>query len=152
MGSGKSSVAKALYQHTHTLILDSDQIIQNNENATINEIFTKKGEEYFRNLEREFCAFVSQNIRCCILATGGGMPMFCNVRQMGKVFFLDLSFESILSRLTQEELTKRPLFQDSKIALELYKKRYEIYKDSADVCINANQPLPKIAQEILNYL
>lgn len=152
MGSGKSSVAKELYKHTRALILDSDQIIQNNENATINEIFANKGEEYFRNLEREFCAFVSQNIRCCILATGGGMPMFCDVKQMGKVFFLDLSFEAILSRLTQEELAKRPLFQDSNAALELYKKRYKTYKDSAHFCINANQPLPKITQEILSYL
>ena len=42
MGSGKSTIAKSLYHHTHSLILDSDQIIQNNENLTINEIFSQK--------------------------------------------------------------------------------------------------------------
>ena len=150
MGSGKSSVAKALYQHTNALILDSDLVIENNENMTIPEIFSQKGETYFRNLERAFCLFVSQNIRHCIISTGGGMPLFCDIRLMGKVFFLDLSFEDILLRLSKEERLKRPLFENQKVALELYQKRYQIYKDSAHFCINANRSIQEITQEILD--
>ena len=123
MGSGKSSVAKSLYQKTKKLILDSDKIIANNENLSIPEIFSSKGEDYFRKCEKDFCYFVSKNIQNCIIATGGGMPLFCDVKIMGKVFFLHLDFDNILSRLSKKEIQKRPLFENKNQALELYLKR-----------------------------
>ena len=108
MGSGKSSVAKSLYQKTKKLILDSDKIIANNENLSIPEIFSSKGEDYFRKCEKDFCYFVSKNIQNCIIATGGGMPLFCDVKIMGKVFFLHLDFDNILSRLSKKEIQNVP--------------------------------------------
>ncbi|AWI33395.1 shikimate kinase [Helicobacter apodemus] len=152
MGSGKSSVAKSLYQKTKKLILDSDKIITNNENLSIPEIFSSKGEDYFRKCEKDFCYFVSKNIQNCIIATGGGMPLFCDVKIMGKVFFLHLDFDNILSRLSKKEIQKRPLFENKNQALELYLKRLETYKSNADIIINANQSLEKISQDILESL
>ncbi len=152
MGSGKSSVAKSLYQKTKKLILDSDKIIANNENLSIPEIFSSKGEDYFRKCEKDFCYFVSKNIQNCIIATGGGMPIFCDVKIMGKVFFLHLDFDNILSRLSKKEIQKRPLFENKNQALELYLKRLETYKSNADIIINANQSLEKISQDILESL
>ncbi|WP_104721879.1 shikimate kinase [Helicobacter mesocricetorum] len=152
MGSGKSSVAKSLYQKTKKLVLDSDKIIANNENLNIAQIFASKGESYFRQCEKEFCHFVSKNIQNCIIATGGGMPLFCDVSTMGKVFFLHLEFDNILSRLSKKEIQKRPLFQDKNQALKLYLKRLEVYKSCADVMINANQSLEKISEDILQSL
>lgn len=152
MGSGKSSVAKSLYQKTKKLILDSDKIIANNENLSIPEIFSSKGEDYFRKCEKDFCYFVSKNIQNCIIATGGGMPLFCDVKIMGKVFFLHLDFDNILSRLSKKEIQKRPLFENKNQALELYLKRLETYKGNADIIINANQSLEKISQDILESL
>lgn len=152
MGSGKSSVAKSLYQKTKKLVLDSDKIIANNENLSIPEIFSSKGEDYFRKCEKDFCYFVSKNIQNCIIATGGGMPLFCDVKIMGKVFFLHLDFDNILSRLSKKEIQKRPLFENKNQALELYLKRLETYKSNADIIINANQSLEKISQDILESL
>lgn len=152
MGSGKSSVAKSLYQKTKKLVLDSDKIITNNENLSIPEIFSSKGEDYFRKCEKDFCYFVSKNIQNCIIATGGGMPLFCDVKIMGKVFFLHLDFDNILSRLSKKEIQKRPLFENKNQALELYLKRLETYKSNADIIINANQSLEKISQDILESL
>ena len=149
---GKSSVAKSLYQKTKKLILDSDKIIANNENLSIPEIFSSKGEDYFRKCEKDFCYFVSKNIQNCIIATGGGMPIFCDVKIMGKVFFLHLDFDNILSRLSKKEIQKRPLFENKNQALELYLKRLETYKSNADIIINANQSLEKISQDILESL
>ncbi len=146
MGSGKSSVAKSLYQKTKKLILDSDKIIANNENLSIPEIFSSKGEDYFRKCEKDFCYFVSKNIQNCIIATGGGMPLFCDV------IFLHLDFDNILSRLSKKEIQKRPLFENKNQALELYLKRLETYKSNADIIINANQSLEKISQDILESL
>lgn len=152
MGSGKSTIARALHKANGALALDSDLWIAYNENLSITEIFTQKGEAYFRELEAKFCTFVAQNFQHTIIATGGGMPIFCDVKKMGKVFFLHLDFEAILMRLNYEEIAKRPLFQNKDSALELYNHRLKAYKNSAHYWIDANQSVQNITQEILSLL
>ena len=152
MGSGKSTIARALHKATSALILDSDSMIENNEGLSVKEIFARYGEAYFRELESKFCAFVAQNVKNAILSTGGGMPMFCDVKTMGKVFFLHLEFEEILKRLSAEEIAKRPLFQDRDSAFALYKERLKTYQNSAHHIIRANADIQTITQEILSLL
>lgn len=149
MGSGKSTIAKALHQIKDSLVLDSDLLIENNENLSIKEIFTCYGESYFRDLECKFCQFVTNNIQNAIISTGGGMPIFCDVRSMGKVFFLYLEFDRIVERLNAEQREKRPLFKDYNLALKLYRERLVCYQSCAHYVINANQNISTITQEIL---
>lgn len=152
MGSGKSTLSKTLYQQSKRLILDSDNIIQNNENLSINEIFATKGEQYFRNLEKEFCQFCSLNIQNCIIATGGGMPSVCDVKTMGKVFYLELEFEELLKRLNPQELAKRPLFSDTNKAYKLYLERKDIYTKNAHITLDATKSLANLSKTILSSL
>ena len=152
MGSGKSTFARALHKANSALILDSDSMIENNENLSIKEIFAHYGETYFRDLESKFCAFVAQNVRNAIISTGGGMPMFCAVKVMGRVFFLHLEFEEILERLSAEEIAKRPLFQEKDSAFKLYQERLKTYQNSAHYIIYANADIQTITQEILSLL
>lgn len=152
MGSGKSTLAKELHKQTKKMILDSDLIIANQENKSIPEIFKTQGEEYFRNLEGEFCQFVKQNIHSCIISTGGGMPIFNNVKQMGKVFFLSIDFETLYNRLDSLEISKRPLFKDKDSALHLYQKRLANYQKSADIILEANKTPQELAQRVLENL
>lgn len=152
MGSGKSTIARTLHKKSGALAMDSDLLITYQENLSIPEIFATKGERYFRKLESNFCEFCANHITHTIIATGGGMPMFCNVKKMGKVFFLHLDFEMIFMRLNEKEIAKRPLFQEKDSAFKLYKERLETYQNSAHYCINANQTPQNIAQEILSLL
>ena len=152
MGSGKSTIDRALHKANSALILDSDSMIENNENLSIKEIFAHYGETYFRDLESKFCAFVAQNVRNAIISTGGGMPMFCDVKVMGRVFFLHLEFEEILERLSAEEIAKRPLFQEKDSAFKLYQERLKTYQNSAHYIIYANADIQTITQEILSLL
>ncbi|MDD6056253.1 MAG: shikimate kinase [Helicobacter sp.] len=152
MGSGKSSIARELHRLSGAFILDSDEIISFNENLSIPQIFSEFSEEYFRELESKFCAFIKSCVNGAIISTGGGMPLFCDVKPLGIVFFLDASFETILSRLDENELNKRPLFKDKDSAFKLYKKRLEFYKRSAHFCIDANRDKEIIAKEILQKL
>ncbi|WP_300706667.1 MULTISPECIES: shikimate kinase [Helicobacter] len=152
MGSGKSTIAKALHQINHALVLDSDSIIESNEGLSIKEIFSLYGEKYFRDLECKFCQFIAHNVQNAIISTGGGMPLFCDVQSMGKVFFLHLEFEKILSRFNAEERNQRPLFQNDDSALELYNMRLKHYQSCAHYVINADQSIQAITQEILEKL
>lgn len=152
MGSGKSTIAKALHRANQAWILDSDSLIEANEGLSIKEIFATYGEAYFRDLEREFCQFVAQNVQNAIISTGGGMPLFCDVQSMGKVFFLHLEFEAILMRLNADERSKRPLFKNRDSAFKLYQERLQSYHACAHYVINANQSIEAITQEVLDKL
>ena len=53
MGSGKSSVGRTLSRLLRRKFIDTDALIEEREGLTVNEIFTQKGEEYFRRVEQE---------------------------------------------------------------------------------------------------
>lgn len=152
MGSGKSTIAKALHRAQGALVLDSDALIESNEDLSIKAIFDSFGEDYFRDLERKFCHFIAHNVQNAIISTGGGMPLFCDVRSMGKVFFLHLEFDRIVERLDTEQREKRPLFQNYDLALKLYHERLPHYQSCAHYIIDANQSISAITQEILERL
>lgn len=179
MGSGKSSVAKNLgkrysqsqnisqnprqnahyKQHKDTaqsprfarFVLDSDEMISKNLGMSISQYFKRKGEEAFRLREAEFIAWVRLNVKNAIISTGGGMPIFNDVKQMGFVVYLEIGFDEILSRLDSIQRTKRPLFRDLQKAREIFAYRKDIYKKSADLVIDASKPLESITQEILSH-
>lgn len=170
MGSGKSSVAKNLgkrySQNTlqNTLrkdidkspkltrfVLDSDEMIAKNLGMSISQYFKRRGEEAFRLREAEFITWVRSSVKNAIISTGGGMPIFNDVKQMGFVVYLEIGFDEILSRLDSIQRTKRPLFRDLKKAREIFLYRKDIYKKTADLVIDASKPLESITQEILNH-
>jgi shikimate kinase len=70
MGTGKSSVGKMLAQKTGYVYCDLDAIIVGQVGMSINEIFAKHGEAYFRELEANAIKQVSSADK--IVATGGG--------------------------------------------------------------------------------
>lgn len=174
MGSGKSSVAKNLgkrYSQSQNLsqnlsqktphkdttqrftrfVLDSDEMISKNLGMSISQYFKRRGEEAFRLREAEFIAWVCSSVKNAIISTGGGMPIFNDVKQMGFVVYLEIGFDEILSRLDSIQRTKRPLFRDLKKAREIFLYRKDIYKNAADLVIDASKPLESITQEILNH-
>ena len=53
MGSGKSTIGRKLSEKYGLKHIDTDWYIEKEQNMKISDIFSKKGEEYFRNLETE---------------------------------------------------------------------------------------------------
>ena len=51
MGSGKSTIGRMLARKLNLNFIDIDSKIENLENLKIKDIFEKKGEIFFRNLE-----------------------------------------------------------------------------------------------------
>ncbi len=130
MGSGKTTIARILSQRHNMRFLDTDKLIEKKERLTISEIFDKKGERCFRELERQ--VIDNEILFCgnCVIATGGGMPCFFDnmerLKEKGWVIFLNLPFEEVLKRVKDND--KRPLFKDRQKAYQLYKERLNCYK------------------------
>lgn len=150
MGCGKSSVARVLAKRLDRVFLDTDEIIESNEKMSIKEIFAKYGEEYFRNLEKKIANWIKDSLKNSIIATGGGFVIFNeNIKELGVIFYLEASLETIKKRVDKEEMALRPLFKEMEMVEMLYKQRVPIYKKRADYCIDANKSLDEVVDEIV---
>ncbi len=139
MGSGKSSVGRLLATQDKRSFMDTDSMIEQNEGMSISEIFDRKGEAYFRRLEEESVSWLKDNIQNAVISTGGGMLVHCEgLKEVGEIVYLRVPFSTILQRMSQEELEKRPLFKDIKTAEALYNERDKVYEQKADVIVDAD--------------
>ena len=115
MGSGKSHAGKRIATLLHWKFIDTDRLIEKKEAMTIAEIFSARGEEYFRRIEAEALREVAVKNRT-VIACGGGTP--CNdenlalMKSTGVTVWLKLSPETLASRLMQSR-TDRPLLHDA---------------------------------------
>ena len=111
MGCGKSAIGKRLSFATKMPYYDMDGEIVKKMGMTIPEIFETYGEEYFREIETEFLRTFRDEF--CIIATGGGVPMRKEnreiMRRTGLVFFLNAPFRDIWRRIASDR--NRPIVQ-----------------------------------------
>ena len=136
MGSGKSTVGKLLAKLLDYQFIDTDNLIIEKENESINDIFNKKGESYFRNLESEILDDL--NLANCVIATGGGLPVYNqnmnNLIKIGTTIYLKITAAEIFFRIRQFD--NRPLFENSipkvQQMLNSRKSYYEMSKYSFD--------------------
>lgn len=114
MGSGKSYMGKNLSQVLNIPCIDMDNFIENKEGKTIREIFEQHGEDYFRNLEKDFLAELNPEDNL-IISTGGGTPCFFDnmeiMNQKGVTIYLNRSKEVVMRQLIRGA-HKRPLLKD----------------------------------------
>ncbi len=111
MGSGKTTLGRAVSARTGVRFIDLDDYIEQREGCTIREIFATRGEAAFRDIERqalaEVCAMTDTLVAC-----GGGTPCFGdNMEVMNSrvlTVYLDAPHSSLLSRL-KEGRAARPL-------------------------------------------
>ena len=71
MGTGKTSVARALARKLNARYISTDEMIEKKAGEKIKDIFAKKGEGYFRKLEKEAILGTSSE-RGVVIDAGGG--------------------------------------------------------------------------------
>ncbi len=111
MGSGKSYQANMLSHATKIPAFDLDKIIEDEMQLSIKDIFTQKGESFFRLKESEILKSIKLT-SSKIISCGGGTPCyFDNMKWMnenGTTIYLNPSIEIIFERLKRNKF-KRPL-------------------------------------------
>lgn len=149
MGCGKTCIGKELSKLMGIKLVDTDKLIEKEQNKTISQIFAESGETYFRDLEFEICKKVSKMNNTVISTGGGAMTFQRNVDAIKKgatVVFLDASFDVICQRVG--DASTRPLFKNKENAKKLYDERKEKYIHAADIIVNGDMSPSKIAAEI----
>ena len=109
MGSGKSYIGKRLSDKLGYDFLDMDNQIEEKEGKSISEIFDKKGEVYFRKLERRTLEELIQREEPAVVSLGGGTPCYGDNMELIKnasditSFYLKLNIANLTDRLDKEK-------------------------------------------------
>ena len=122
MGVGKTTVGKALSEHLSMEFLDVDTIIEKKLNLTVQKIFEKNGEAFFREVEEEVTLQTLKD-KNKIISLGGGAFMNPKIRDCvisnTKSYWLYLDLNLLEKRLINSR--KRPLLINKNIRLDLEK-------------------------------
>ena len=154
MGSGKSSIGNLVSRKLNLPFIDIDSLIVESTGMSISEIFEKKGENYFRNLEEKITLKCLKKIKNVISLGGGG---FINTKIRKEILSNHFSFwlnwdDSILIRRIKGS-KKRPLVfksTDQEI-LTIIRSRSKIYSN-AQFKINCNKlTKTEIVKKIIKF-
>lgn len=112
MGAGKSTVGRRLGERLGMDVVDTDDLVEEMAGMRISAIFSTFGEAYFRELEANAVARVSER-EDRVIVTGGGVVLrkenIANLRRKGVIVYLHAEPEVIYERIKGER--HRPLLQ-----------------------------------------
>lgn len=135
MGCGKSTIANKLSKNIGIPFVDLDKKIEEKVNLSINAIFEKHGEIYFRKLEHEVFIELLNSPEQLIIGLGGGTPCYANNHELLKAdnvvsIYLKASIETLFKRLSANK-SKRPLIANKNdeemkefIAMHLFERSF----------------------------
>lgn len=164
MGAGKTTVGETLAKKLSIPFMDLDDEIEKQEGCTIRELFSEKGEDYFRKIEREALTLKSEELKVNgVMALGGGalqdQAVINHLKRIGWLIFLDAPLSVLLNRLKSDQ--SRPLLNrhgteetEKKINRLLSERRHYYLQSHITVKIREQAPaeiVNVILEKIQNY-
>ena len=160
MGVGKTNIGRRLAGRLQLAFVDADAEIEAAAGESIEDIFRRHGEAFFRAGERRVIARLLDG-PVHVLATGGGAYMDpqtrARIRQRGISIWLRAELDLLVARVARRD--NRPLLQtgDKRAVLaDLMERRHPIYAE-ADIAVDSvdgppEQTLGRVITELKRYL
>ena len=154
MGSGKSTVGRALARALSREFVDLDRAIVRRAGCGIPEIFAENGEDHFRDLEHQTLLDALEGRPRSVVACGGGIVVRPDnralLREAATVFLREDT--QILYNRTRG--AGRPLRAASPEDFERrYAERLPLYREVADLVIEVGgRPPAAVAEEVIRCL
>ncbi len=153
MGAGKSTVARALARRLDWRPVDIDQLIEERERDTVAAIFARRGEAYFRAVERSVLAEQTAS-RYVVVATGGGTFADAQNRELinrdGVSVWLDVALDRLIARVPADG--RRPLAADRPAFEQLYAARRAAYEQAHHRIDATRASVDAVVEELLHLL
>ena len=136
---GKSTVGVILAKTMNKGFVDTDILIQQREEKTLQEIINTKGNDYFHKIEESVLLdFEDENY---VVATGGSAIYFDKAmdkfKENGIIVYLKVSLETVLHRLNNITTRGVTLAKGQTLG-DLYNQRIPLYEKHADIIIEDN--------------
>ncbi|MCK5823921.1 MAG: shikimate kinase [Ichthyobacteriaceae bacterium] len=156
MGSGKSTYGQLLSLKLGIKFIDLDDYIESETKMTVSEIFKEKGENWFREFEKQSLRKLVSG-GDVVLSLGGGTPVYFDnmdfVNQHSKSVYLNASVDTLFMYLSKNR-SKRPIIKDLTdeelhgfIATHL-SKRVDFYNKAEFNVITDFKSIKEIVEEI----
>lgn len=156
MGSGKTTVGRALAKDLNMPFYDLDWYIESRMRKTVKQIFDERGEDGFRVIERNMLHEVAE-FENIVVSCGGGTPCFFDnidyLNQQGETVYLKCTPEVLHKHLSMGK-TVRPLLLNKtpeqvktyiEEQLQVREQFYSKAKHTVDVTLMDNYEKIKIS-------
>ena len=144
-GSGKTSIGKAVSKKVGKAFYDSDKLIAIEQSQSIEEIFSMKGEQFFREREKEILINLSKQTDI-VIATGGGAVKDAEtikaLKQNGFIVYVDRNLEKLKTK-------GRPLSKNFTEIEKLFLERNKLYEAACEIKVDNNKNIRKTIFTIL---
>jgi shikimate kinase len=142
MGAGKSSVGDCLRRRTGLRLFDTDEIVTSKFGTPIPKIFSKHGENKFREAETEALQALPTS-EPVVIVTGGGIVLreenLDLLKKLGVMVWLDADGKTLFKRASQGG--NRPLLQRKnprKAFIKILRDRLPLYAKIADIRVDTS--------------
>lgn len=151
MGSGKTSVGRAVADRLELPFYDTDSTVEANAGMTIGEIFDRFGEQRFRELEtRAVKAIASQDDG--VVATGGGVVLDPSnvevMRSNGQTVLLNVDVDTLVSRVGAGADRPKVADDPGRSLRAIATAREDNYRTAADVVVAAVGSIEEVASRV----
>ena len=138
-GAGKSTIGVVLAKRLGFSFLDTDLVIQEKQKMLLHEILEEYGQDGFNEVENAILSEIFA--KNSIIATGGsavyGREAMQNMKELGKIVYLKISYEELEHRLG--DLEERGVsMKEGQTLRSLYEERLPLYEKYADHMIDCD--------------
>lgn len=157
-GAGKTTIGRKLALALHKPFLDLDEYLEEKYRQKISELFSEKGEAFFREAEATALREVAGRASGAVIATGGGAPCFLDnmefMNETGLTVFVKVPEAVLVERLSGHNREQRPLLAGKttpelkQFVTTISAKRLEFYLQAQVIYQNASRDITDLVRLI----
>jgi shikimate kinase len=148
MGCGKTAVGEKLAALCNRDFIDLDRYIEQKTVMTVNDIFSERGERYFRQLESAALKEIS-GMGNAVVSCGGGIVLDDGnidiMKKSGRIIWLKRGAAETMRTL---DTATRPLLKTTDRFPEIFDRRKELYEKAGDVSVDKTGSVTEAAEKI----
>ena len=152
-GCGKSTLGKALSKELNVDFLDTDNLIEEKHQLTLEQIKTKYGYQFLRSEEEKVIMNITSTIK--IISTGGSAvysdKSMLHLSKFSKIIYLDTPFDIIKNRIENGEDRGLAVAPGTSIE-DAYRERIVLYEKWGELKLDGSLSIDELVSRIISII